>query len=80
MKNFKVVNLFLFVVISVLIFIFGVAIYSTLDPDMPFQRWDMDHSTTLDSYYLGSNLMPNHLAHPGVGLNFLVSICQYFFF
>ena len=80
MKNNLYINLIFFLIISLVVFIFGISLISTVDANLPFYRWDMDHSTVLDSYYLGSNLMPSHLAHPGVGLNFIILIYQKFLY
>ena len=75
-KNFAT-NFILFIIISIAFYILGFTLYSGLDPNIPFYRLDMDQATVLDAYYLGSNLMPNHLSHPGVGLNFIIIIYQY---
>ena len=75
-KNFAT-NFILFIIISIAFYILGFTLYSGLDPNIPFYRLDMDQATVLDAYYLGSNLMPNHLAHPGAGMNIIISIYQY---
>jgi len=74
MKNNLIINYLIFLILLLFVTIFGISLLLSLDPNLPIYRWDMDHSTVLDSYYLGSSQMPSHLAHPGVGLNFIIII------
>ena len=76
MKNNLIINYLVFLILLLFVTIFGISLLLSLDANLPFYRWDMDHTTIIDSYYLGSNQMPSHLAHPGVGLNFIIIIYQ----
>ena len=77
MKKNLLISFILYLISSFLVFLLAYNLTKSIDTAIPYYRWDMDHSTVLDSYYLGSNLMPNHLSHPGVGLNFIIIIYQY---
>ena len=76
MKNNLIINYLVFLILLLFVTIFGISLLLSLDANLPFYRWDMYHTTIIDSYYLGSNQMPSHLAHPGVGLNFIIIIYQ----
>ena len=76
MKKNIIINYIFFLILLLFVTIFGISLLLSLDPNLPFYRWDMDHTTTIDSFYLGSNQMPSHLAHPGIGFHMIIIIYQ----
>lgn len=43
-----------------------------------YVAYDMDLAITIDTVLIQSNLMPDHLAHPGLGLNLVLVVAQKF--
>lgn len=60
-------TMFLIVVSAAIVLLLGW--YINISCDYPYYfMWDMDHVTTLDTVLIQSELLPDHIHHPGFGM------------
>ena len=55
--------------------------FNKINSSLPFYfAYDMDSSTAQDLLAIQSNMLPNHINHPGFGLYFLINLTHDFFY